>query len=247
MESKIRKKTVQIKSALPIYGAAATFLVWGLITPIYKGWAILVGGVIAAAAYFGLSKVFPGRTETVEEEYITGDEELDKQLKICRSILARFRTAALNAKDEKVQALIQRIADSSDAVMAEVVEDKRDRSVAYTFFTYYMPTMDKLLGYYGAFTDAPEGSNRAVGAKRIEDCLDMVAEAFERFLDKLYKDEAASIKSDIQVLETMLRSEGLADKKEKPVKTTATATEMEQSIDQIESMLRLQVQSGASK
>ena len=43
--------------------------------------------------------------------------------------------------------------------------------------------------------------------------LDMVKAAFEKQADNMYKNEAMDIKTDIAVMETMLRSEGLIEKK----------------------------------
>jgi hypothetical protein len=39
----------------------------------------------------------------------------------------------------------------------------------------------------------------------------MIALAFEKQLDKLYADEALDIATDVQVLETMMASDGLTD------------------------------------
>ena len=57
----MKKKT--IKSAIPIYGAAAVWLLLGLICPrmLLKAWFLLVAAALSAAAYFGLSRVFKGR------------------------------------------------------------------------------------------------------------------------------------------------------------------------------------------
>ena len=50
----------------------------------------------------------------------------------------------------------------------------------------------------------------------------MIADAFEKQLDNLYKDTQLDITSDIQVLETMMAAEGLT-KTESPAQTMRAA------------------------
>ena len=204
-------KKVHSPSALPIYGAAGAFVIMAIILPIYKLWAILLGGAIAAGGYFALTKLFPGRDEEREEDVFTGDKELDAQISLSYEILSRFRETAQKAGDEKVKLNIGRIADASEGIVEEVIADKGDRTDAYTFFSYYLPTLDKLFGYYSAFALSNKGANAENSRARIEGCLDMVADAFEKFLDKLYKNEAVAIKASVDLLKTMLKADGLAE------------------------------------
>lgn len=210
--SKVIKK-VHIKSAWPIYGAAGMFLLMALILPIYKFWAILLAGALAAGTYFGLDKfVFPGRDDEVEEIVFTGDKELDALLQQADGILERFEATAQASGDEKVRGNISRIIAASDGIIEEVIQDKGDRGDAYTFFSYYLPTLDKLNTFYNDYALAGKGDNALRSKERIENCLEMVAVSFEKFLDKLYNNEAVAIKASIDVLKTMLRADGLAGK-----------------------------------
>ena len=188
------KKTqkVHIKSALPIFAAAGAFAICSLIFPIYNLWGILVSAAISAAAYFALDAlVFKGRDATLETEEFTGDKELDRQISYGQQIIARFRSVADSAGDEAVSAVITRIADASEGIVDETIDDPEDRSNTYTFFSYYLPTLDKLLGYYSQFSSIRQGENMNGSIRRIEGCLGMVADSFEKFLDKLYKNESA--------------------------------------------------------
>ena len=212
MTPKKHTKLIKIKSALPLYGAAAAFLLCALILPIYKLWAILVSALVACAGYFGLEKLFPGRTEEITEEIFTGDKELDARIKQGREILLRFRQTAEKSGDESVSAQINRIADATDAIIEEVARDTGDKADTFTFFSYYLPTLDKLFEFYTGFALSGSGENALSSRKRIEGCLEMVAQAFEKFQDKLYKNEAVAIKASVDVLKTMLRADGLASK-----------------------------------
>lgn len=219
MSKKITKK--HISSALPIYGAAGIFFVASLILPIYKLWAIIGAAALAAGGYFGLTKVYPGRDEITEEEVLTGNKELDERIMRARSILERFSYAADRADDDAVRNNIARIIKSADGIVDEVIADAADRGDAYTFFEYYLPTLDQLLGYYTGFALSDKGENAVRSRERIESCLAMVADAFEKFLDKLYHNEAVSIKASVDVMKTMLRADGLAGREAAPASPKA--------------------------
>lgn len=202
----------RIKSALPIFAAAAVFFLIALIKP-YSLVCLLIAGALAAGAYYALDKlVFTGRVTESVREVLTGDEELDAQIRQSRVTLAKFRETAAQAGDEKIAADLNRIADSAERIIDEVVADPRDRGDANTFFSYYMPTLDKLLGFYTSFASAGNHPNAVQSRARIEGCLGMVADSFDKFLDQLYRNEAGEIKVSIEVLKTMLRSDGLAQK-----------------------------------
>ena len=240
MKGQLKTTTVHIKSAIPLYGAAALVVLCALIFPVYKLWAIILTAAFAAAGWFVLTKMYPGRDETTVEEILTGDKELDGQIKQARAILERFRQTAENAGDETVKSNITRIADAAEGIVDEVIQDKGDRSDAYTFFSYYLPTLDQLNGYYTDFALSTKGENAEVSKRRIEGCLGMVAESFEKFLNKLYHNEAVSIKASVEVLKTMLRADGLADKERKSAVTSGADVAIDVITRQLETEAELE-------
>ena len=75
---------------------------------------------------------------------------------------------------------------------------------------YYLPTTLKLLDAYEEFDSQPvQGENIKTAKQQIEQTLDTINIAFENLLDKLFTDEVLDVSSDISVLETMLKQEGL--------------------------------------
>ena len=87
---------------------------------------------------------------------------------------------------------------------------RRNGQAVRRFMNYYLPTADKLMTSYRLMmeTDSP-GENIAHAMKSVENSLEMIATAFERQLDNLYKDKSLDIETDIQVLETMMAGDGL--------------------------------------
>ena len=75
---------------------------------------------------------------------------------------------------------------------------------------YYLPTADKLVETYRMLRDTRSGGeniNRAI--RSVENSLNMIATAFEKQLDNLYKDKTLDVETDIDVLETMMAADGL--------------------------------------
>ena len=55
-----------------------------------------------------------------------------------------------------------------------------------------------------------EGENISAAKERIEGMMDQVMEGFEKQLDKLFSSDAMDIAADVQVLENMLKKDGLS-------------------------------------
>ena len=78
------------------------------------------------------------------------------------------------------------------------------------FLDYYLPTSLKLLETY-AELDAQgiEGENIRESKRRIEEAMDTLVVAFENQLDQLFRSDALDVSTDIDVMENMLRADGL--------------------------------------
>ena len=124
---------------------------------------------------------------------------------------------------------MKQIKEANDAIPGEEISKKLERlelitgkifeyvashpeKVAETrkFMDYYMPTTLKLVYAYKEF-DAQDiqGDTINNAKEEIEHSLDMVNQAFENLFDSLFQEEAMDISSDISVLKTMLKQEGL--------------------------------------
>ena len=76
--------------------------------------------------------------------------------------------------------------------------------------SYYLPTTLKLVQAYCEFDQqSVAGENVAAAKKEIEDTLDTINTAFANLLDSLFEDAVMDVSTDISVLETMLKQEGL--------------------------------------
>ena len=57
-----------------------------------------------------------------------------------------------------------------------------------------------------------ESENIARTKREIEDTIDTINEAFEKLLDSFFEEKAWDISSDINVMKSMLKQDGMTDK-----------------------------------
>ncbi len=100
----------------------------------------------------------------------------------------------------------------SDKIIKNAIDDPKDIPAIRKFLNYYLPTTIKLLNAYDRmYAQGVDGVNISGTMSRIEDMLDTIVVAYNKQLDSLFADEALDIETDIQVLDGMLRREGLKD------------------------------------
>lgn len=118
----------------------------------------------------------------------------------------------LNAKieDEGVSQRIDRIGTLTAGIFRVVIEKPEREQDVRKFMNYYLPTTLKLLRSYDLMEEQEYQSESIQESRRkIEEVLDTLIQAYEKQLDRLFKDDALDIATDIDVLETMMAGDGL--------------------------------------
>ena len=127
-------------------------------------------------------------------------------------ILREIRQVNDQIPDAVMSAKIDRIEKITGKILKYQKSHPNKEGQLRSFLNYYLPTTLKILRAY-AQLDAQgiEGENISAAKKRIEDMMDQVVYGFEKQLDKLFQDDAMDITSDVEVLENMLKKDGLSD------------------------------------
>ena len=127
-------------------------------------------------------------------------------------ILREIRQVNEEIPDAVMSAKIDRIEEITGKILKYQKSHPNKEGQLRSFLNYYLPTTLKILRAY-AQLDAQgiEGENISAAKKRIEDMMDQVVSGFEKQLDKLFQDDAMDITSDVEVLENMLKKDGLSD------------------------------------
>ncbi len=201
----------RIRSAWPIYVAAALFLLGGLIKPLYTVGAFLLAAALCAAGYILSEKLFfKGREEEVETKARTGDREIDRQVQEGRAQLKQLREAKTGIPG--IDEALERMYSSGMKVFETVVLKPEKAQQVRRFMNYYLPTSAKLMEHYRTLAAVGgRGEHVSKVMRDVENNMSMIADAFEKQLDNLYRAEAMDISSDIDVMETLIAGDGLTD------------------------------------
>lgn len=78
---------------------------------------------------------------------------------------------------------------------------------------YYLPTTVKLVDSYLRMSEKPTEIVKS-SLKDTEETMDLVNDAFMKILDNIYQEKVMDLSSDMSVLKSMLRQEGLLDEKD---------------------------------
>ncbi len=126
-------------------------------------------------------------------------------------ILRQIRQVNDAIPDEVMSAKIDRIEEITRKILTYQKAHPDREAQLRSFLNYYLPTTLKILRAY-AQLDAQgiEGENISAAKARIEGMMDQVVAGFEKQLDKLFRDDAMDITSDVEVLENMLKKDGLS-------------------------------------
>ncbi len=216
MQEAIVLATVRRRSAVPLYAAAGTWVVYALLFPLYRVPHFVLVGVVSAAVYFIMNAVCGTVEETVpdppKKEETTGNPELDQMIRDGGLAIAEIKRLNDAIKDEKISADIDRLEALSAKIFAQVRANPDKLPQIRKFMNYYLPTTLKLLNAYDRMgAQGVSGENIGGTMQRVESMMGTIVTAFEKQLDMLFGSEAMDISADITVLENMMKREGLSD------------------------------------
>jgi 5-bromo-4-chloroindolyl phosphate hydrolysis protein len=154
--------------------------------------------------------------------YDTGDGSLDATLQKAQQDLDAL--AALNARipDVQLSAAISRMEKAGHAILAQVAKEPAKAKSIRKFVTYYLPTSIKILTTYADLSaSGAQGQNAQSLLREVQQNADTIAQAFESQLDALFAGEVLDVSSDIAVLDSMAKGDGLTGA---PTQNTQTPT-----------------------
>ena len=219
-----RKKKTRVS---PIYSIAATWLVLSILFPPYALARIIAIALASAAVFFSVrsynkSKYGEEFEEVVEQTQQQAQQTQQPQEKsygaevdaiIAEGRIAQKELGRLYASipDLAIKRKIRDIMEVSDKIIQDAKDDPSDVPQIKKFLDYYLPTTIKLLNAYDRMgQQGIEGENISGTMQRIEDMLDTAIASYKKLLDGLFANQAMDIETDISVMNTLLRREGLS-------------------------------------
>ena len=195
----------------------AVVVLYSLIFPMYRwqhylivaGIALLVGRVVFIMAQgLDTSKEAPVQQPIPK----TGDSAVDSLVEKGQEMLAQIRHENDLIPDAQLTDQMNQLDKVSNQIFHTVAEHPEKAPQIRRFMDYYLPTTLKMLtGYRRMDERQVKGQNANETRAQIREAMDTVLKAFDKQLDALYQDEMLDISTDIDVMETMLRQDGLIE------------------------------------
>ena len=115
----------KVRPVLPVYLFAVSWVVCGLVLPLYTLWGLVTTLAISMAVYLAATAFMPPKTILVPaplKPFDTGEEQLDQALEQARSQLKEL--TALNARipGQSISAQISRMERAGGAILDEVAK-----------------------------------------------------------------------------------------------------------------------------
>ena len=206
-------REIKKRSVIPVYGVAATCILYCLIFPLYKTWHFIVFACAAVLVYTILSVLFPGKTEYIEiqtEPERSGDEKIDALLADGEKAVSEMRRLRNTISGETVKKKTDDLIVVTEKIFKDLLDDPDDYKQVKRFADFHLPTTIKLLHTYDRLGNSGIHGENVVGTlDRINTALDTILDSYEKFFDSLFENQALDIETDITVLKTILKREGL--------------------------------------
>ena len=130
-------------------------------------------------------------------------------------ILAKIRDVNDRIPDEAMTEKINQIESITREIFRAVEQEPEKRGKIDRFMSYFRPTTLKLLESYANLERTNSaGKNISQSKKSSEIAMDTVVDGFKHQLDELYKSDAVSIETEVDVLTKMINRETVTAKQE---------------------------------
>lgn len=236
-EQKEKQNAKKKRSALPIYAIGIVWLLYAGKLNTFRG--ILSCAVVSAIVYAILHIVLPGKKTDEPPKAAAPEQPQPKQVEKkpepqpepepeeklppeLQSVIYQGKRAIADIRrlndeipDERISAQIDLIERLTAQIFDCVRKNPKKLSQIRQFLNYYLPTTIKLMEQYVTLQNQSlKTENITEGMQKIEDLLDKVIIAFQRQLDALFEADVVDITADIRVMEQMMASKGLTNKKD---------------------------------
>ena len=210
---KVIKMEVTKKSVVPVYAFTAVWVIYCTVFPLFYTWHYIVLTCVSVLTYLIFSSIFKGTVEYIEipaEPVRTGDELVDALLTEGEAAITEMTGISKEIQDEEIKQKADQIISVTERIFNYLHDDKDTYKRIKKFSEYFLPTTIKLLHSYNKITTGGVvGDNSINTINRIDLALDTVYSSYMNFYDSLFQNQALDIETDISVLETMLKQEGL--------------------------------------
>lgn len=228
-------------------GIIAFGAVYALLSAIFQPHSLLGYLLTAAFSFFGSSIVrvmaqgLDLTTHNKEPESLkkvqtdTGNPEVDELLNRGREMIKEIRRENDLIPDESLSAKLDELENYCAEIFRAVYKKPAKAPQIRKFMEYYLPTTLKMVKSYRQLgeRDAKSEENRRA-RRRIDDALGVVNDGCRHMLDQLYRDDMLDLSTDIDVLEQMLKRDGLTEGDlRKAARQAKEAAQLDSRLDEV--------------
>jgi hypothetical protein len=177
-------------------------------------WSSYAGIVILAfLLYAPLKRYFPDRFLVIETPPHTGNVSCDQLIIESRETLKDIYLLRVSIQRDSLTEKIDLIEQMARKILDILAQQPSMQGQLRTFLRYYLPTTLRLLRVRAEILHKSRKPNQTAQQtlQRIDGALRMIEDACERQLDALDQFQYLSIETEMDVLDDMLRRDGLMD------------------------------------
>ena len=150
--------------------------------------------------------------EMLRSEFMRSGEAEAKEVLEALEQLEKVRASSYLLKNKKVFKKVTELIQVSREILNRVTKKPELMPSIRRFFSHHLPTIVKLVDDYVEMENqSTKGGNILGSMKKIEDALVMLKDALNKQLDSLFSHSMMDLESDVDVLENILKKDGLIE------------------------------------
>ena len=139
-------------------------------------------------------------------------EDAKSTIKIGRDYIEQIKTVRNHLHKEDISMELDKLGNISEQILNQVEKNPEKAQEVNKFIDHYLPITIKLINSYEELNNQViQGDNIKNAKIEIEKSIDLINKAFENLLDDLFEDVVLDISTDIYVLKTLFKQEGLGE------------------------------------
>ena len=200
-----------------LIAAGAVFALYSSLFKLNQVSDFLIGGGLAVLAGWLAYQMGTGldtsKKAPVQKSIpVTGIESVDQLVRHGQEMIAQIRDENSQIPDPVLSKKIDELEAISNQIFLTVTDKPEKAPQIRRFMDYYLPTVLKMLTNYRKLGEREvTGENAEKTKKSVEDAMDIVLEAFTKQHDQLYQRDMLDVTTDISVLETLMKQDGLIE------------------------------------
>ncbi|MGL5726204.1 5-bromo-4-chloroindolyl phosphate hydrolysis family protein [Cetobacterium sp.] len=146
------------------------------------------------------------------ENYSSKNEEIEATIKIGRNYIQQIKSIRSDLYKEKIAKKLEKLEKTSVQILNQIEKNPEKIGEVNKFINHYLPITIKLISSYKDMNSQSVQSENIKNAKgEIEKSIDVINLAFENLLNDLFEDVVLDVSTDISVLKTLFKQDGLAE------------------------------------